>query len=350
MSDDELAERGESLSRLQKLLSSSHGRKVTLIGDTMLDRYHHGFANNLNSTAPVPVVKIVRSEESPGASSHIAIGLKSFGMDVIFHTVIGDDVEGSAISSVLESKLIDTKNVFIVPDRKTLTKIRFFGSRESLLDREQILLQADREPNDPLDPSISSFLTKSALDDMERSCALVISDYDKGVITKDGAESLISKANSLGIPVIVDPKLTGLEKSRGATIVIFEKRGMELLSRRLGLDVNEAAKELIGDYSWEAILVLGGIHGVQLHEKNEEMVFFPCMAPTARQQIGMHDAAATSLVTALGSGHTLFDAALLAAAACECVLTSNTGHDYVDRETLGVWLDELSWQMRISDR
>ena len=91
MDDDSEALREDSLARLISLLESIDGSKVTLIGDTMLDRYHHGFANNLNSTAPVPVLKIVDSDESPGASAHIAIGLTSFGMDVSFHTAVGDD-------------------------------------------------------------------------------------------------------------------------------------------------------------------------------------------------------------------------------------------------------------------
>ena len=67
---------------------------MTLIGGTMLDRFHHGFANNLNSTSPVPVLKVTRTEESPGASAHIAIGLSSFGMGVSFHTAVGSDNEG----------------------------------------------------------------------------------------------------------------------------------------------------------------------------------------------------------------------------------------------------------------
>ena len=316
----------------------------------MLDRYHHGFANNLNSTAPVPVLKILESEESPGASAHIAIGLTSFGMDVSFHTAIGDDIESNSIISTLKSMGVGSETVIRVKGRSTLTKIRFFGSRESLLDRSQILLQADRGPNTPLENSISDSLIDSALSNIPDSCALVISDYDKGVISRDGAQTLITTANNQGIPVIVDPKLTGLEKSRGATVVIFEKRGMSLLSRRIGLDDDEAAKQLLEEYAWQGILVLGGIHGIHLHQKEHDSIFMPCMAPTADQQIGMHDAAATSLAAALGSGLDLYDAALLASAACDCVLSASTGRDYIDRATLGLWLDELSWQMRISDR
>ncbi len=350
MGDESEILRQESLTRLISLLESIDGAKVPLIGDTMLDRYHHGFANNLNSTAPVPVLKILDSEESPGASAHIAIGLTSFGMEVSFHTAVGDDIESGSIISTLKTMGVGSENIIQVKGRSTLTKIRFFGSRESLLDRSQILLQADRGPNEPLDNSVSDSLIESARSNISDSCALVISDYDKGVVSNHGAQTLIETANEKGIPVIVDPKLTGLEKSRGATVVIFEKRGMSLLSRRIGLDDNDAAKRLLEEYSWEGILVLGGIHGIHLHQKEHDSIFMPCMAPTADQQIGMHDAAATSLAAALGSGLDLYDASLLASAACDCVLSASTGRDYIDRATLGLWLDELSWQMRISDR
>ena len=116
---------------------------------------------------------------------------------------------------------------------------------------------------------------------------MVISDYDKGVVTIEESLKLISKANKIGIPVIVDPKLTGLEKSRGASVVIFEKRGMSLLARRIGLGLEEAAQNMLIEYSWEGILVLGGINGVQLYQRDSDSILIPCMAPAAEQQIGM---------------------------------------------------------------
>ncbi len=65
MMDESEIDRIDCLIRLRALLDDIDGTKVTLIGDTMLDRYHHGYANNLNSTAPVPVMKVVHSVESP---------------------------------------------------------------------------------------------------------------------------------------------------------------------------------------------------------------------------------------------------------------------------------------------
>ena len=58
-------ERESVLSKLGEMLDSMGESKITLIGDVMLDRFHHGYANNLDSTAPVPVLKIMRTEETP---------------------------------------------------------------------------------------------------------------------------------------------------------------------------------------------------------------------------------------------------------------------------------------------
>jgi D-beta-D-heptose 7-phosphate kinase/D-beta-D-heptose 1-phosphate adenosyltransferase len=351
MSDGVAQNRVDCLKRLRLLLDDIDGSKVTLIGDTMLDRYHHGFANNLNSTAPVPVMKVIRTEESPGASAHIALGLNSLGMDVRFHCCIGDDSEGSNISKMLSDEGISTEQIEIVRSMKTLTKIRFYGSRESLLEKSQILLQVDRGPLNPPSPEISEALATSALESLKNSCALVISDYDKGVIDETGSHLLIREAHKIGIPVIVDPKLTGLEKSRNATVVLFEIRGLELLRRRSMLtDSRETAAHLIDSYGWDSLVVLGGVNGLTLYQSDGSVVFFPCMSPAPEQQIGLHDAAATALAAALGHGYSMTDATTLAAAACECVLTAESSHEFVDKDTLGLWLDELSWQMQISER
>ena len=151
MTDEgDVQERAEALKRLRSLLGGMGSSKVTLIGDVMLDRFHHGYANNLDSTAPVPVLKILRSEETPGAAAHIAMGLNSLGLSVSLHCCVGDDREGKVIIEKLSDDGIDTSGVGVVPGRNTLTKIRFYGSRESLLDKSQILLQADRGPGEEL--------------------------------------------------------------------------------------------------------------------------------------------------------------------------------------------------------
>lgn len=344
-------ERKKILKELRSLLDEMESSKVTLIGDIMLDRYHHGYSNRLISTAPVPVLKILRSEESPGAAAHIARGLNSLGLNVSIFSSVGDDKEGDFIKSKFLSDGISIDGIETVENRQTLTKIRFFGSRQSLLEKTQILLQADREALEDLDIQVSNRLVEKTLESIPDSCALVISDYDKGVLTDKGAQKLIDCARKFSIPSIVDPKLTGLERSRGATVVLFEIRGLDLLRRRLMLEsAEEAAFSLIKTYDWESMIVLGGIDGVTLYEANGDIDFIPCSAPSPSQQIGLHDAAATALAAALGNNFSMSSAVVLAAAASECVLSAEASHEFVNRRTLGLWLDELSWQLQISDR
>jgi len=345
------ADRDLVLARLVEMLDSMGESKVTLIGDVMLDRFHHGYANNLDSTAPVPVLKIMRTEETPGAAAHIAMGLRSLGMQVSLHCCVGDDREGRTIIAKLSEHGISNDGIQSVPERNTLTKIRFYGSRESLLDESQILLQADRGPREQLSDDVRNSIAKGAIDEIIDSSAVVLSDYDKGVLDTQTSLQLISAAKKAGLPVIADPKLTGLDRSEGADVVLFENRGLNLLSRRQGtIDQASAAAALISQYNWGALVVLRGTEGVSLYRDDEDPLHIPCLSPSAVQQIGLHDAAATALAAALGNGLSIIDATTLAAAACDCILAAEASREFVDRETLRLWIDELSWQLRISDR
>ena len=344
-------ERESVLSRLGEMLDSMGESKITLIGDVMLDRFHHGYANNLDSTAPVPVLKIMRTEETPGAAAHIAMGLRSLGMQVSLHCCVGDDREGETIVSKLNEHGISTNSIYSVANRNTLTKIRFYGSRESLLDESQILLQADRGPRDLLSDDVRESIANGAIAEISDSSAVVLSDYDKGVLDIHTSLKLISSAKKAGLPVIADPKLTGLDRSEGADVVLFENRGLNLLSRRQGTtDQARAAATLISQYNWGALVVLRGTEGVSLYRDGEDPFHIPCLSPSAVQQIGLHDAAATALAAALGNGMSIIEATTLAAAACDCILAAEASREFVDRETLRLWIDELYWQLRISDR
>ena len=113
MEDD--ADRASVLARLVEMLDSMGESKVTLIGDVMLDRFHHGYANNLDSTAPVPVLKIMRTEETPGAAAHIAMGLRSLGMQVSLHCCVGDDREGRTIITKLSEHAQEPRVILGTP-------------------------------------------------------------------------------------------------------------------------------------------------------------------------------------------------------------------------------------------
>ena len=72
MSDEEV-EVHDQLTNLKRELKAVDEAKVVLIGDVIMDCYIHGYANNLNSRAPVPVLRETMREEDVGAAAHVAV-------------------------------------------------------------------------------------------------------------------------------------------------------------------------------------------------------------------------------------------------------------------------------------
>jgi len=340
----------DRLKRLRAMVDDMPSTNVTLVGDSVLDRYVHGWANRLNATAPVPAVKVTSTDEFAGAAAHVARGLASLGMNPQLFSIIGGDEAGKILASKLREEGINTSGIRVVANRQTIVKTRIYGARESLVDQNQLLLQIDDESQEDMPAAVSQRLTVSALASLSDADVVVLSDYNKGAVTDIGAQQLISAANGNGIPIICDPKLTGLNRTEGATCVLFEIRGLELTRRRLGLETSlETARDLIEKYHWEALVVLGGAHGLWLYTAEEEH-HIPCLMDGARQIIGLHDAAAVAMAAALSQGASLHDAATLAHAACETILRAEEGQEVLDRRTLSASLDERAWQMQVSDR
>ena len=349
--DDIVQAEIEVLRSLRQLLDAPSEKPVTLVGDVILDRYFHGWANHLMSIAPVPVVKVIRRSESAGAAAHIARGLLSLGLKTRFFSILGGDRVGHLLAQLLQEEGVDTSDIRVAAHMQTAVKTRIFGSRESLIEREQLLMQFDEEPQEPVPPETVQRMAEAVKKAIPGSAALVLSDYGKGMVGDENAPEFIGLAKEHGVPVICDPKLTGLHRTHGATITLFEKRGLELLRRRGNFDtVEETAAHFIDEHSWDAMLVLGGQTGVTLHRADGTTLNLPCMLDVQMQQIGLHDAAATGLAAALGSGRSLEDSARLANAACECVLAAGPSEEVLDRRRLSTRLDELAWQLQISDR
>ena len=339
------------LERIRSLLEVTPETHITLVGDVMLDRFVTGEAETLATTAPAPALRVIHTNQSPGASAHIAQSLNGFGTNTRFHSAIGNDKAGQSIIQILNQSGIDTSRILTIDEQTTLVKTRYIASRRGLLDRRQMLLQTDSGGKAPLNENDSTKILDSAINDLHGAGALIISDYDNGVISENVASKLIKAANAADIHTIIDPKLSSLGKAMNADIALFEMRGIELIMKRQLLpNLEETRNHLFDTYGWKAMLVIGGVHGTQLYLKNGDYEHHQCRVIEPRQQLGLHDAAATALAHALVSGATLTDAACLAHAACEVILGAEASREFVSKEVLANWLDEVKWQFQISNR
>ena len=146
----------------------------------------------------------------------------------------------------------------------------------------------------------------------------MISDYGQGVVTDESASRLMNAAKLANIPVICDPKPTGLHRTHGADWVIFQTRGLDLMAKRMACTSSaEAAARLVADHGWKHLVVLGGENGVTVYNSDGTMAFSPCNLESPRGVIGIIDAVGVALAAALTLEISVEDVAHLANAACE---------------------------------
>jgi len=181
--------------------------RVLIAGDVMLDRYWFGDVDRISPEAPVPVVKIARTEERPGGAGNVARNAAALGARTTLLSATGNDEAGAALERLLAADHVRT-SFHRDPAVPTTVKLRVIG-------RQQQLLRIDFETA----PSHEVLATK--LNDYDRLLAdtdlVILSDYGKGGLAH--IATMIGRARAAGTPVLVDPKGEDWARYRGATII-----------------------------------------------------------------------------------------------------------------------------------
>jgi D-beta-D-heptose 7-phosphate kinase/D-beta-D-heptose 1-phosphate adenosyltransferase len=181
---------------------------VLVIGDVMLDTYHHCETFRRAPEADIPVYNVKKTVHKLGGAANVAKNLKNLGCNVFMVSVVGPDRPGEEIQRLLKKNKIYS-TLFWGPNRKTTNKIRILHENK-LVNRHDIEKVSNIKKRYEI--SIMEFITKfceqSSLD------AIVISDYAKGVITEKLCQTIIDYANENNIRTFVDPKVNNIHKYR----------------------------------------------------------------------------------------------------------------------------------------
>lgn len=208
------------------------GRKVLVLGDLMLDHYIWGKVERISPEAPVPVLEATREELRLGGAANVAFNLKSLGAEPVLVGVIGEDDGAAALKEALTAAGISTDTLIEVFGRRTTVKTR-------IASHAQQIVRVDREDTGLIDAATQDKLVSLLQERLPACEALIIEDYDKGLLTPHLIETAIQLCCKSGIPVAVDPKLRHFFNYRG--VDIFKPNYLEL-QRSLGKTFeNEAA-------------------------------------------------------------------------------------------------------------
>ena len=254
----------DSLPRLKRLLPRLKSRRIGVLGDTMLDRYLWGTATRLSPEAAVPVVDFVEQSECLGGAGNVAANLAAMGARVAAFGVIGDDEPGAALRRCLRQAGITDQGVIADKSRVTTVKTR-------VIARHQQIVRIDHERREPVAASIEEKLFRRLLASLKTLNALVLSDYDKGLITDAFADRVLSACHQLRVPVFVKPKTSRLYAYRGARVIVCNAREAGFFVTRSLQDENsfeEAGRALLAHFGCSAVVITRGEKGLSIFEES----------------------------------------------------------------------------------
>jgi D-beta-D-heptose 7-phosphate kinase/D-beta-D-heptose 1-phosphate adenosyltransferase len=345
-----------SLPRLSRIVKSFSGRRLGVLGDWMLDRYVWGRATRLSPEAAVPVVDFEKEELVLGGAGNVAANLVAFGASVVAFGAAGKDDSANALRAMARKLDIPEKGIVEDPARTTTLKTR-------IIARHQQIVRVDRETRAPLRPEVEELLIRRAITALPRLHALVLSDYDKGVVTDEVAARVLGASAKLGIQSFVKPKWSMLATYPGATVIVLNRgEASFLVSRALDDDasVEQAAAQLLEKFKCPGVIITRGEKGMSVMEHDAgKAVHISATSqepPVGRlgQRAHMHasgrqvfdvtgagDTVLATLALAVSAGASLRDAATLANAAAG-VVVGKLGTATVSRDELLAALRDLS--------
>jgi D-glycero-beta-D-manno-heptose-7-phosphate kinase len=274
---------------------------VLVVGDVMLDRYWFGEVERISPEAPVPVVKIARTEERPGGAANVARNVSALGSDATLLSVVGNDEAGAALERLLSGERVRA-SLLRDPALPTTVKLRVIG-------RQQQLLRIDFETA----PSHEVLAAKLA--DYERlvqnADVVILSDYGKGGLAH--ISTMIDRARAAGTTVLVDPKGDDYARYRNATVLTPNRAELRDVVGRWKdeNDLAVRAQKLRADLGVEALLVTRSEEGMTLFTAQGAQTI-PAEAREVYDVSGAGDTVIATLAVMLAAGASLPDAVRIA--------------------------------------
>jgi D-beta-D-heptose 7-phosphate kinase/D-beta-D-heptose 1-phosphate adenosyltransferase len=292
--------------RVIRLLEKMRGVRVVVLGDAMLDRYLLGDTERLSPEAPVPVVTVKETRAALGGAANVAANVVAIGARCHLVATAGDDLHGRAFRDALRAAGLDDRTVLTVPGRPTTTKTR-------VIARGQQVVRIDEEVDAPLEPGPLEQITALLHDVLGDADALLLEDYNKGLLAAPLIVAAIAAALRRGMPVVVDPKYRHFFEYAGATVFKPNRRELEAaLGAAVDLEHRDALPRALERLKVDNLLLTLGADGMVLVTKAREIVHLPSIAREVYDVSGAGDTVTAWVGTALAAGATLVEAATLA--------------------------------------
>ena len=277
-------------------------KKITVIGDVMIDWYLHGESSRISPEAPVPVVNFKESKFQLGGAANVANNLKHLEIEPFLIGAIGNDHFGSLLKEHLKAEKIKF-NLLTEKSFQTICKQRLMSSNQQLarIDYEKYF------HGSKLTNIFNTFIKNIAKTDL-----IIVSDYGKGTIFN--ARKLIQSAKKLKKKILIDPKGKDFTKYKGANLITPNKSEFENIMGKVDSkrDLANKAKKMLEHLNLESLIVTLGSEGMYVLTKSNKKIigdFINAYPQEVFDVSGAGDTTISALGAALSEGNDIFSAA-----------------------------------------
>ncbi len=289
--------------KLLKTVTNLGSPKVLVVGDFMLDVYIYGDALRISPEAPVPVLKVCRTEYSCGGAGSVAANLAALGAVPVCLGVIGDDQNGKIIRDKLTEAKADIGGLYTETNRPTISKQRLIGLAQHR--HRQQLIRMDQESIEPFSDGQYEQILQSFKDKLKEAAIVCLQDYDKGMLISPICRRMIELATQANKKVLVDPSLTSdYSKYSGAALITPNRKeastvvGFEI---KTVSDAARAAEILAGKFNLEAVVITLDKEGAYL-KTNEISELVPTRPRNVYDVTGAGDIVLATFAISLAAG------------------------------------------------
>jgi D-beta-D-heptose 7-phosphate kinase/D-beta-D-heptose 1-phosphate adenosyltransferase len=292
--------------RVENILDTFPKRTILVVGDIMLDEFIWGKVRRISPEAPVPVVEVTDETYRLGGAGNVAANIRGLEGRAIPIGVVGRDAPSNRIGDLLEQAGIETYGL-VRAERPTTVKTR-------IVAHNQQVVRTDRESKKPLSAEINTDLDILFTQFLREAAAVIVSDYDKGVINRDLLTVILPKARAAGIPVFLDPKVHHADYYKPITAITPNHHEAELLT---GLSIStektldEAGRRLLQKFDCEYALITRGEEGMSLFHRGGSH-HLPTFAREVFDVTGAGDTVIATLALARAAAATMEESAVLA--------------------------------------
>ncbi|HXY31743.1 MAG TPA: D-glycero-beta-D-manno-heptose-7-phosphate kinase [Gemmatimonadaceae bacterium] len=291
--------------RLAQVLRAAARQRVVVVGDAMLDVYLYGEVERISPEAPVPVVRVRERRLALGGAANVAQNVAALGARCELVSVVGRDTSAQTLRGML-SEIGAPARGLVAIQRPTTTKTR-------VLARVQQVVRFDEEEDEELSAEDAARVRTAVRRAVADADAVVLEDYNKGVLTPTVIGDALEAARKRGIPVIVDPKYRNFFAYRGSTVFKPNRRELEsALGAAVDLDHPAALPAAVERLGVQHLLLTLGERGMVLVSSDGTTHRVQSTAREVYDVVGAGDTVTAYLAATLAAGASAPEAAMIA--------------------------------------